>query len=144
MLHTGFNIALFPLLFFFSGLYYTDVLSTCVVLAMYRLFLERKGARANSSAGLIWLYPVGLIALAMRQTNIFWVAVFMGALELVRTIKANKVDFTSGQPIPRTWKGMAIEKFQKYSYGNIHDVALKDAGVTGMLSFTMSGLRTNC
>jgi alpha-1,2-glucosyltransferase len=144
MLHSGFNIALFPLLFFFSGLYYTDVLSTCVVLAMYRLFLERKGARANSAAGLIWLYPVGLIALSMRQTNIFWVAVFMGALELVRTIKANKIDFTRGQPIPRTWKGMAIEKFQQYSHGTIHDIALKDAGVTGMLSFMTPELRTNC
>jgi alpha-1,2-glucosyltransferase len=144
MLHTGFNIALFPLLFFFSGLYYTDVLSTCVVLAMYRLFLERKGARANSGTGLIRLYPVGLIALAMRQTNIFWVTAFMGALELVRTIKANKIDFTSGQPTPRTWKGIAIEKFEQYSHGNIHDIALKDAGVTGMLSFTISGLKINC
>ena len=144
MLHTGANIALFPLLFFFSGLYYTDVLSTSVVLGMYRLFLERKGARANSAAGLLWLYPVGLISLAMRQTNIFWVAVFMGALELVRTITANKVDFTSGQPTPRTWKHMAIEKFQQYSHGNIHDIALKNAGVIGMLSFMMLGPRTNC
>jgi alpha-1,2-glucosyltransferase len=143
MLHTGANIALFPLLFFFSGLYYTDVLSTSVVLGMYRLFLERKGARANSAAGLVWLYPAGLISLAMRQTNIFWVAVFMGALELVRTITANKVDFTSGQPTPRTWKHVAIEKFQQYSHGNIHDIALKNAGVIGMLSFMMLGPRTN-
>ncbi|KAG7110821.1 hypothetical protein HYQ45_017480 [Verticillium longisporum] len=32
-LMTGVNIALFPVLFFFSGLYYTDVVSTLVVLA---------------------------------------------------------------------------------------------------------------
>ncbi|KAH8756879.1 DIE2/ALG10 family-domain-containing protein [Hyaloscypha sp. PMI_1271] len=138
MLHTGANIALFPLLFFFSGLYYTDVLSTSVVLGMYRLFLERKGARANSAAGLLWLYPVGLISLAMRQTNIFWVAVFMGALELVRTITANKVDFASGQPTPRTWKHMAIEKFQQYSHGNIHDIALKNAGVIDFILCAIS------
>ncbi|KAN0104256.1 glycosyltransferase family 59 protein [Hyaloscypha variabilis] len=133
MLHTGANIALFPLLFFFSGLYYTDVLSTCVVLGTYRLFLERKGARANTAAGLVWLYPAGLIALTMRQTNIFWVAVFMGALELVRTIKANRVDFAGKQPMPRTWKNVGIEIFQQYSHGNIHDIALKDAGVTDFI-----------
>ncbi|KAE9363218.1 glycosyltransferase family 59 protein [Stipitochalara longipes BDJ] len=138
MLHTAANTALFPLLFFFSGLYYTDVLSTCVVLGMYRLFLERKGARANTAAGLVWLYLVGLIALTMRQTNIFWVAVFMGALELVRTIKANKVDFASQQPIPRTLKDIGIEKFQKYSHGNIHDVALKDAGATDFILCAIS------
>jgi len=137
MLHTGFNIALFPLLFFFSGLYYTDVLSACVVLAMYRLFLERKGARANTAEGLVWLYPVGLVALAMRQTNIFWVAAFMGALELVRTIKANKEDFKSEQAVSRSWKGVAVDKFQQYSHGNIHDVALKDAGVVGMFTFVI-------
>lgn len=132
MLHTGINIALFPLLFFFSGLYYTDVLSTCVVLRMYHLFLERKGAYSNSAAGLIWMYPSGLAALAMRQTNIFWVAVFMGALEMVRTIKANKQDL-SGQPTPQTWRDMAIAKFQRFSRGDIHDIRLKDAGVHGML-----------
>jgi alpha-1,2-glucosyltransferase len=134
MLHTGANIALFPLLFFFSGLYYTDVLSTCVVLGMYRLFLERKGARTNSTAGLIYLFPVGLIALTMRQTNIFWVAVFMGASELVRTIKANKEDFTSGRPRSQTWKDMAIDKFEQYSHGNIHDITLQNAGLTGMFN----------
>jgi alpha-1,2-glucosyltransferase len=142
MLHTAFNIALFPLLFFFSGLYYTDVLSTCVVLAMYRLFLDRKGARANSAAGLVWLYPVGLVALSMRQTNIFWVAVFMGTLEAVRTIKANKQELSSGRPIPTTWKEMAVDKFEQYSQGNIHDIALKDAGVIGKSSLIMAELKT--
>jgi alpha-1,2-glucosyltransferase len=144
MLHTGANIALFPLLFFFSGLYYTDVLSTAVVLGMYRLFLERKGARTNSAAGLVWLHPVGLVALTMRQTNIFWVAVFMGALELVRTIKANKVDIATGKPAPRALKDVAIEKFQQYSHGNIHDIGLKNAGVIGRVSFMILALRTNC
>jgi alpha-1,2-glucosyltransferase len=73
----------------------------------------------------------------MRQTNIFWVAVFMGSLELVRTIKANRVDFAGKQPMPRTWKNMGIEIFQQYSHGNIHDIALKDAGVTGMSSLLL-------
>src|SRR4051812_7721932 len=33
--HTALNIALFPPLFFFSALYYTDVISTLVVLLSY-------------------------------------------------------------------------------------------------------------
>ncbi|CZT49121.1 uncharacterized protein RSE6_09916 [Rhynchosporium secalis] len=90
-IHTALNIALFPLLFFFSGLFYTDVLSTCIVLRVYRLYLERKGAYQNTSQGLIWLYPTGIVALWMRQTNIFWVSVFLGALELVRTIDAGRI-----------------------------------------------------
>jgi alpha-1,2-glucosyltransferase len=71
----------------------------------------------------------------MRQTNIFWVAVFMGGLELVRTIKANKQDLPSEQPIPRTWQEMTISRLKKYSRGDIHDIALRHAGVHGMLSF---------
>ncbi|KAL2061583.1 hypothetical protein VTL71DRAFT_6960 [Oculimacula yallundae] len=128
-IHTALNIALFPLLFFFSGLFYTDVLSTCVVLRVYRLFLERKGAYENTSGDLIWLYPTGIIALWMRQTNIFWVAVFMGGLELVRTIDSNKSPDPAPQGRPYGWKNISIFYFDRYSRGNIHDVPLKDAGV---------------
>ena len=61
----------------------------------------------------------------------------MGALELVRTIKANKEDFKSENAVSRSWKGIAVNKFQQYSHGHIHDIALKDAGVTGMFTFVM-------
>ncbi|XMA16201.1 hypothetical protein WAI453_008992 [Rhynchosporium graminicola] len=128
-IHTALNIALFPLLFFFSGLFYTDVLSTCIVLRVYRLYLERKGAYQNTSQGLIWLYPTGIVALWMRQTNIFWVSVFLGALELVRTIDASRIPEHSPGSMPYAWKDICVFYFNKYSRGDIHDVSLKDAGV---------------
>lgn len=125
-MHTAMNIALFPPLFFFSGLFYTDVLSTCLVLRMYRLFLQRKGS--------IWLYSAGILALTMRQTNIFWVAVFMGGLEVVRTLKGIEAVPLQRMPEPQTWKEVAISAFQRYSRGEIHDISLKDAEIYGILS----------
>ncbi len=133
-IHTAFNISLFPLLFFFSGLFYTDILSTCVVLRMYRLFLERRGAYRNSGEGLVWLYITGIAALWMRQTNIFWVAVFMGGLELVRTIEANQSPSPKIEATPRSWKQAFVVYFKLYSRGHIHDVDLKNAAVHGMPS----------
>jgi alpha-1,2-glucosyltransferase len=133
-IHTAINIALFPLLFFFSGLFYTDVLSTCVVLRMYRLFLERKGAYTNTAESLIWMYPTGIVALTMRQTNIFWVAVFLGGLEAVRTIKRNPTAASDIPPTPHTWQQIIISKFNQYRHGEIHDLPLEAAGVHGILS----------
>ena len=100
-IHTAVNIILFPPLFFFSGLYYTDVISTFVVLLAYSAFLKNQGlpiirqfnkkTNTNSfslrmSSGLI-VFLLGLGSLTMRQTNIFWVAVFLGGLDIVRSLK---------------------------------------------------------
>jgi alpha-1,2-glucosyltransferase len=123
VLHTALNIALFPPLFFFSGLFYTDILSACVVLRMYRLFLQRENG--------FWLYIAGILALTMRQTNIFWVAVFMGGLEVVRTIKSIEPIPTPKSPEPATLKESAISELKRYSRGEIHDISLKDAGPAG-------------
>jgi len=122
-LHTAFNIALFPPLFFFSGLFYTDVLSTCLVLRMYKLFLEKKGG--------VWLYVAGILALMMRQTNIFWVAVFMGGLEEVRTLKDIPV-MKREEKTPDTWKGNVQAAFDRWTKGDIHDIPLRDAEIHGM------------
>ncbi|XP_071448326.1 dol-P-Glc:Glc(2)Man(9)GlcNAc(2)-PP-Dol alpha-1,2-glucosyltransferase [Hetaerina americana] len=61
------NLALFPVLYFFTFLYYTDQISTLLVLLMYRLYL---GQNFNCSA------LAGLISVICRQTNIIWVAFF--------------------------------------------------------------------
>jgi alpha-1,2-glucosyltransferase len=103
IMHTALNIALFPPLLFFSGLFYTDVISTCVVLRMYRLYLQRKGS--------FWLYLAGVLALTMRQTNIFWVAVFFGGLEVVRTIKSIETISLKEPSEPQTWKESALSNF---------------------------------
>ena len=122
-MHTALNISLFSPLFFFSGLFYTDVLSTCVVLRMYRLFLQRKGS--------LWLYVAGILALTMRQTNIFWVAVFMSGLEVVRTIKSIEPVQTEQASKPQNWQEIAMSEFQRYSRGEIHDIPLYDAELQG-------------
>ena len=75
--HAVVNICFFPPLFFFYGLYYTDVISVFFVLYTYRLHLERKRMR---------LVSVGLASLSLRQTNIFWVSVFLGGLEIIRNL----------------------------------------------------------
>lgn len=128
-LHTAANITLFPPLFFFSGLFYTDVISTYAIVLMYKLYLGRTGAYHDSAHGLWQLYVVGIISLTMRQTNIFWAAVFMGGLEAVRTIKSGECGFLGeGQ----TWRQMVETAVGQYKVGRIHDVALGDAGVLGM------------
>ncbi len=131
-MHTAINICLFPPLFFFTGLYYTDVLSTVIVLRTYRQFLQRAGAYKNSTEGLLWIYILGMAALTLRQTNIFWVAVFLGGLELVRTINFNKIPAAAVEPTPSTWKEAINVKYSQWSRGYIHDVRLNDAGVHGL------------
>ncbi|XP_063237574.1 putative Dol-P-Glc:Glc(2)Man(9)GlcNAc(2)-PP-Dol alpha-1,2-glucosyltransferase [Bacillus rossius redtenbacheri] len=58
------NLATFPVLYFFTFLYYTDVLSTLLVMLMYLLHLHER--RLLSAA-------TGLLAVVTRQTNIIWV-----------------------------------------------------------------------
>lgn len=75
--HTAVNIALFPLLFFFAGLYYTDVYSTIFVLASYLFWLQgRTWCSAAMSCGGLWF----------RQTNVLWTA-FLMVLEGVRALE---------------------------------------------------------
>ena len=77
LIHTIINIHLFPPLFFFYGLYYTDVLSAYSVLFVYRCYLTRQ---RNI------LVFAGLFSLLFRQTNIFWVSVFLGGLDLCKSV----------------------------------------------------------
>lgn len=77
--HAVFNICLFPPLFFFYALYYTDVISTLVVLCAYRL---DSGIGSNN----FLFVATGLVSLSMRQTNIFWVSIFCGGLKVCRRL----------------------------------------------------------
>ena len=83
LIHTTINIYLFPPLFFFYGLYYTDILSALSVLYAYRCYLARQHVRVLFA---------GLLSLLFRQTNIFWVSVFLGGLELCRTIPKGRAE----------------------------------------------------
>ena len=81
LLHTALNVYLFPPLFFFYGLYYTDVLSVASVLFAYRGHLAGKHRTVISA---------GLLSLLFRQTNIFWVSIFLGSLEYCKTIRKGR------------------------------------------------------
>lgn len=79
--HALFNICVFPPLFFFYGLYYTDVVSAQSVLLAYSLF-----SRGRTKSFVF----VGLCSLFFRQTNIFWVSVFFGGLKVCRSLPTGR------------------------------------------------------
>lgn len=126
-IHTGVNIALFPVLFFFSGLYYTDVISTCVVLVAYQNHLSRakQGSAGISFTSDLYTIFLGVLALCMRQTNVFWVVVYMGGLEAVQAIRDLPVSHEN--PVLDTWAKQAKFFFYRSSIGDVHDVSLEDA-----------------
>ncbi|KAL4778334.1 Dol-P-Glc:Glc(2)Man(9)GlcNAc(2)-PP-Dol alpha-1,2-glucosyltransferase [Aspergillus varians] len=86
--HTVLNICLFPPLFFFAGLYYTDVLALLVVIEAYNWDLNRTRSRTAPLATALF-FVLGVVSLAFRQTNIFWVSVFFGGLQVVRKLRFN-------------------------------------------------------
>lgn len=126
-IHTAINIALFPVLFFFSGLYYTDVISTCIVLVAYLNHLRRLKDVQGQPSILNDLYTIflGVFALFMRQTNVFWVVFYMGGLEAVQALRELPVAYE--QPALDTWVDQARFFFWKSSIGSIHDPPLQDA-----------------
>ncbi|CAI7676889.1 unnamed protein product, partial [Penicillium pancosmium] len=85
--HTVLNICLFPPLFFFSGLYYTDILALLVVIEAYNWDLKRVNGGKYGPIYALGFLVFGLAALVCRQTNIFWVSVFLGGLQVVRTVR---------------------------------------------------------
>ena len=111
--HTGLNIALFPVIFFFSALYYTDVVSTLVVLVAYRNHLLRLGPHPPGFVNDLWTVILGVAALFMRQTNVFWVVVYMGGLEAVHVLRSSKPA-----------DGISLTK--------LHDPPLSQSGPEGM------------
>ncbi|KAL6353493.1 hypothetical protein LRP88_13988 [Fusarium phalaenopsidis] len=122
-LHTAFNIALFPLLFFFSGLYYTDVASTAAVLVAYLNHLRRLGRDQSSPLNDLLTVFLGGFTLFFRQTNVFWVVVYMGGLEAVhavKTLRPERVD----QPFMSSLVEQVKYYLWRYSLGDIHDPPL--------------------
>ncbi|KAL7627270.1 glucosyltransferase [Parahypoxylon ruwenzoriense] len=120
---SGFNIALFPVLFFFSGLYYTDVISTFLVLHAYANHLSRVRQNGTSFVNDVYTVLLGLLALSMRQTNIFWIVVYMGGLELVHGVKALRPDPVV-VPMFATLPEQIGFYAWRYSLGDIHDPPL--------------------
>lgn len=109
--HTVLNICLFPPLFFFSGLYYTDVLALLVVIEAYNWDLKRNSENRFASVGFLAL---GLAALAFRQTNVFWVAVFLGGLQAVRMLRQSSNACESFGTLEIWKKGLQNELYDPF------------------------------
>ncbi|CAK7211710.1 glucosyltransferase [Sporothrix curviconia] len=153
-LHTGFNVALLPVLFFFSALYYTDVYSTLAVLLAYRLHLFRVSVPALEPLPVwsdILAVLVGFATLAMRQTNIFWVVVYLGGLEVVQAAKAvrqqpaNKAALLAAQDETfDSLPNMVRLYLWRYSRGDVHDPSLAtswpDDWVLSLLSVAVAAV----
>jgi hypothetical protein len=118
--NTALNIALFPPLFFFSALFYTDVMSTLVVLLSYGMLVRKRTASGNFLENLGTIV-IGVVALFLRQTNIFWVAVFPAGLSVVEALKT---DATRPEgKTPTTMSGILEESWK---HGTIYDCAVQD------------------
>lgn len=112
--HTVLNICLFPPLFFFSGLYYTDILALLLVVEAYNWELKRASTIASRS-GLVFL-GFGLLALIFRQTNIFWVSVFFGGLQVVRTLQDTSTACDSSGWADVANKGLQNELYDPFVF----------------------------
>ncbi|KFY46386.1 hypothetical protein V495_02517 [Pseudogymnoascus sp. VKM F-4514 (FW-929)] len=135
--HEALNISLFPPLFFFSGLYYTDVLSTLVVVVAYLAF--QRGAGGASVGGGLVAYGLGIVGLLMRQTNVFWVGIFLAGLEWVRACAdiAAKGSKRRGQENDISLIERALGL---YTRGELHDPPIEEAGPLGQSTIKIIAL----
>jgi alpha-1,2-glucosyltransferase len=138
--HTVLNICLFPPLFFFSGLYYTDVLALLVVVEAYNWDLKRdserdqknesgEGAKRAPSNGILetlGFLAFALAALVFRQTNIFWVSIFLGGLQVVRKIRK------SAKPCESSELSTIVKQGQQ---NEVYDPLVSEASLEGKLIF---------
>ncbi|XP_024987704.1 dol-P-Glc:Glc(2)Man(9)GlcNAc(2)-PP-Dol alpha-1,2-glucosyltransferase [Cynara cardunculus var. scolymus] len=81
-------LALYPLHWFFTFLYYTDVASLAVVLAMYLMCLKK-----NYLCSAL----LGVVAVVVRQTNIIWMlfVACIGVLDLIQAKQKHEENLLS-------------------------------------------------
>ena len=127
--HAAVNICLFPPLFFFYGLYYTDVLSALFVLLVHKYFLEKRDPAV--------IIVGGCFSLLFRQTNVLWVGVFLGGLAFCRSIPKGQQDSElSNEPT-------VLEILQaSWRHASAYDPPISEASLEGCL--TLSVLAEKC
>jgi alpha-1,2-glucosyltransferase len=137
--HTAFNVSLFPPLFFFSALYYTDVASTLFVLFAFSAYQSsiEEGLGSRSALRII---VCGVTSLLFRQTNVFWAAVFPAALAVIGRAKQLGCVWP---PTPlSTPPGLDQIVIRAWSESRIYDPPVSDAEVEGGL-YTFVALRNS-
>lgn len=137
--HAVLNICLFPPLFFFTALYYTDPWAVLTVLGTYVADLQSDYDNNHSEEPKTlaeWprhvmekvlrkrsVYLFGLFSLLFRQTNIFWVAVFLGGLQVLRSVKEASTEFQ-----PSRIPDIAIGSWRENKF---YDLLVSDASIEG-------------
>ena len=116
--HEALNLCLFPPLFFFSSLYYTDITSAALLLQTYVEFQAERTTRVVIGS---------LLALCMRQTNIFWTAIYFGSLEALRRLKRR--DSGNDFPVGSSMERVLVVGWQ---HSRLYDPLVKEAGIKGM------------
>ncbi|KAI6351584.1 glucosyltransferase [Pyricularia grisea] len=139
-IHTAINITLFPVIFFFSGLYYTDLWSTVTVLWAYENHLKRVTEQTTFRNDMTTVM-LGIAALFMRQTNVFWVVVYFGGLEAVHAVKKGAVSSSSkavNAADIREFAPASKAYWNLYAAGNIHDPPLSVASAYDVVWLALS------
>ncbi|KAF2490745.1 hypothetical protein BU16DRAFT_469470 [Lophium mytilinum] len=133
--HSALNIALFPPLFFFSALYYTDVVSTLCVLESYMTLLQSRRPGASQLLSTVQTILIGLTALLFRQTNIFWVAVFPAGLAVLEGLKDGKASAESNASMKKA--PLDVLKYS-WTHSTLYDCPVSQAGVEDYLLVIIS------
>ncbi|KAI5283271.1 glucosyltransferase [Ascosphaera aggregata] len=128
---TALNICLFPPIFFFSGLYYTDIAALLFVIEAY--WQDMKYGFAEGASKSLHFIVVGLLSLTFRQTNIIWAVVFIGGLKALRTVKSSSLECRSSD-LSRIWQA-------SWELGQLYDPPAENASVAGTFILTMQHLR---
>ncbi|OCL03596.1 glycosyltransferase family 59 protein [Glonium stellatum] len=131
--HKAVNIGLFPPLFFFSALYYTDVVSTWYVLKGYKHFLQSQQPNSSLLGPGVRTVFIGIAALFFRQTNIFWVAIFPAGLAVINALR-------NDQDRQHPTKVQDLSKIINESWQNsvLYDCPVENAGLEDCFAVVIS------
>lgn len=102
---TAFVLAIFPLLYFFVFLYYTDVGSTFFVLLSYYLSIRHSYGMSSMAGG---------IAILFRQTNIVWVG-FICVSAILRLLEERDVYRNCDTLVNQIWRSI-VESLYHFKY----------------------------
>lgn len=86
----------------------------------------------------LWTVVLGVATLFMRQTNVFWVVVYMGGLEVVHAVRSLKPPKPEEKPSFSTLPAQLGFYLGRWSVGDIEDPPLGVAWPDGMLYLTSS------
>ena len=120
--HAALNICLFPIVFFFSSLYYTDALSVCAVLEATYWHTRQQESNNALSTNNFFLLLFGLLSLTVRQTNVFWVSVYLGGIQVIRQLPAHGSGSAhQANPLNTAW-----------TRGRLHDLPVAEVKLEGL------------